>query len=274
MGTWIFDERPQSGDFEFDPFGSDSYTLRFVAGRHDDEGYVKAYAIAATPLIFKGLWRQSISAKAIGGGLWHLDVPYGEKQPPAIGEYRISYDTTGGTAHITQAKEHIADWGRLADVPPNHGGAINVKEDGRPEGTDIVVPSFRWTEEHTFLVAIAGWGYAYTLSLLTGMVNNSPFRSFPAGQVLFEGATGNYSSAAEDAHEIQITFNFAHNANVINATFDEVQNVDKYGWQYLWFEHEEEADDDAKRLISPLLAAHAERTYDAADFGLLLLPGA
>lgn len=268
---WIFHERPDSGDFTTEP---DTFVKKYVCGRHGDEAYVKAYALLATPLIFNGLYRQTVKAKHIGGGLFNLDVTYGKNPPPDIDAYRIRYDTTGGTAHITQAKEHLDDYGPPGPPdPPDHGGAINVKDDGRPEGTEIVVSAFRWSQEHTLPISIAGWPYSQVLKALTGKVNEEEFRGFPIGQVLFKGATGSYSSALEDAHKIQLVYNFEQNDNITNITYDKVEGVTKVGWEYLWFEHAQEDDDNAKRLKSPLIAVHRERVYDAADFTLLLLPG-
>lgn len=261
--SWIFEERHGSGDFTVNP---PTYTLRYVAGRHGDENYVKTYAVAATPMIFKGLFRQDIQAKSLGGGMFHVDVTYGQIQQPQQGSYRISYDTTGATAHVTQAKEHLNDYPSAS--APNHGGALNV-EDHRAEGVDIVIPAFRWTEEHTLPISIAGWTYSQTLAALTGMVNNATFRNFAAGEVLFTGAQASYSSDAENAMEVQIAYNFEHQPSLSNVTFGTVTGVYKTGHQYLWFEHEVQEDTTAYRAKSPLIAVHRERLYDSANFGLL-----
>jgi len=264
---WIFRQLPKSGDWTVEP---DTITLKFSAGRHGDEGEVKEYAVANTPPIYKGLFRDSITAKALGGGMWHIDVKYIGRTGPG---YRIRYDTTGGTAHITQAKDHIEDYGRENETPPDHGGAINVKEDGRPEGVDIVVPSFKWTEEHTLPVSLAGWAYSQVLADMSGKVNNTMFRGFPAGQVLFSGATGAYSSEADEEYEIQITYNFERQHDLDEVAYDEVMDVSKTGWEYLWFEHEQDDDDDANMLKSPLIAVHREEIYESADFGDLGIGG-
>lgn len=264
-GVWIFDERPKSGDFTTDP---DTYTLKYVCGRHGDEGYVKAYALTATPIIYKGLFRQQIQAKHIGGGLFHLDIPYSERTPPDPAVYKIRYDTTGGTAHVTQAKEHLEDWGRTGGPPPkNHEGAINVKDDLRAEGVDIIVSAFRWSETHTLPIAVAGWPYSQLLKAITGKTNGTAFRGFPTGHVLFRGATGDFTSSSPGTQEIQITYQFEQQDSVTNLQFDEVQNVTKVGWELLWFEHE--VDDDGDNQITRLVAVHRERLYDVADFSLL-----
>lgn len=266
MATWIFDERPKSGDFTANP---DTYTLKYVAGPHGDEGYVKAYALTATPMIFKGLWRQSIQAKHIGGGLFHIDVPYNTTTPPDPAVYSIRYDTTGGTAHVTQAKEHLEDFGIPGEDPPDHKGAIGVQSDGRAEGTDIVVSAFKWSETWTLPISFAGWPYSQVLKAITGKTNGALFRAFPIGHVLFKGATANHTSGAPGTQTMQITYQFEQQDSVTNLTFDEVTLVTKVGWEQLWFEHEITEDDVASRQISKLVAVHRERHYDVADFNLI-----
>ncbi len=267
---WIFEERKGSGSFTTNP---DTYTLQYVAGRHGDEEYVKAYALAGTPAIFKGLFRQGVGAKALGGGMFHLDVKYGTVQPGEAGTYRIQYDTTGGTARVTQAKQHLGDYGRTGEEPPNHGGALNVAADGRPEGTDVVVSAFRWKESHRLPIAVAGWDYSQIVKALTGKVNNAPFRTFPAGEVRFDGAEATFSSDDKLSTEIDINYYFEHEDSAYGVVYDKCQPVDKVGFEYLWFEHAVEEDETTYRKKSPLIAVHRERVLDYANFWLLQLPG-
>lgn len=261
-----WDERIDSGDFTANP---DTITLKFVCGRSNDERYVYAYALSATSYIYKNLFRQDLSAKHLGGGMWHVDVPYGEKPLPEQGSYRVSYNTTGATTRVTQALSHVASYARSGETAPDHGGAINVAPDGRVEGVDKVIPSFKWTEEHTLFTGLAGWTYSQVLKALTGYVNHFPFRGFSQGEVLFLGATGDYSSETENQFETKITFHFEQTDSISNVAYDEVTGVTKVGWEYIWFEHAQEDDSTANRLKSPLIAVHREKIYETANFGLL-----
>jgi hypothetical protein len=263
---WIFKERPDSRDVTLSP---DTITLKYVGGPTGDELYMTAYAVQATPVVFDNLYRQSMSLKPIGGGLWNIDVPYGAWPEPDQNVYRIRYDTTGGTTRKTQAISHVASYAPTGKTAPAHNGAINVASDGRPEGTDVGIPSFKWTEEHTLPVGVCGWAYSQVLKALTYHVNASAFRGFPQGQVLFTGATGAYSSDAESDTETQVTFSFEQQDTITAATYDSISGVTKVGWEYLWFEHSQEDDSTAKRLKSTLIAVHREKLYDLADFSLL-----
>jgi hypothetical protein len=269
--VWIFEERPDSRETTLAP---DTITLKYVGGRTGDELTMAAYAISATPLIHNNLYRQSMSIKPLGGGMWNVDVPYGNwpNEPSYISgysSYRVHYDTTGGTARLTQALAHIASYAPPGKTAPAHNGALNVAADGRPEGTDVVVPSFKWTEEHTMPILTCGWPFSQVLKAMTGHVNAATFRGFPQGEVLFLGATGSYSSEASTDKETQLTFSFEQQDSITNVTYDAVTGVSKIGWEYIWFEHSQKDDDTAKRLKSTLLAVHREKLYYTADFSLL-----
>lgn len=262
----FFNERPDSREVNLHP---DSVVLKYVCGREGDEYLAAAYAIQATPYIHDNLFRQSMAIKPVGGGIWNVDVTYGPYPEPQRNAYRVRYDTTGGTARKTHAISHVASYAPSGKTAPAHNGAINVAPDGRPEGVDVVVPTFKWSEEHTLPVSICGWAYSQVLKALSGRVNQHVFRGFPQGQVLFTGATGGYSSESDDDQNVQVTFNFEQQDTISNATYDTITGVTKVGWEYLWFEHAQEDDTTAKRLKSKLIAVHREVLYDMADFSLL-----
>lgn len=262
----FFKERPQSRDVTLNP---DVVTRRYVCGREGNEATVAAYVLSATPIVYQNLIRHSMSLKPLGGGIWNVDVPYSQWSQPREGVHRVRYDTTGGTARKTHALSHVASYAPSDKTAPDHAGALNVAPDGRPEGVDVGVPAFRWSEEHTLPVSLCGWGYSQILKALTYHVNAAAFRGFPQGQVLFTGASGGYSSDADSDTEVQITFNFEQQDTISNATYDTITGVTKVGWEYLWFEHAQEDDTTAKRLKSKLIAVHREVLYDMADFSLL-----
>ena len=274
MAIDFWQERAESGSFTVAP---DEITLQFVTGRTGDENEVYAYSLLATSVIYKNLYRQSGKFKHVGGGLWHVDIPYGASPSDPMtrtpfseqaNPYRIQYDTTGGTAHITQAKAHVAGYA-ASGTATNHGGAINVAPDGRVEGVDIGVPSFRWSESHVLSIAVAGWGYSQILKALSYHINAAPFRGFARGQVLFTGATGTYASDADTQFEVPITFNFEQQDTATGLVYDGVTGVTKDGWDLLWFEHRQQVDASSNKMKSKLISVQRERVYDYADFSLL-----
>ena len=82
--------------------------LAYIVSGTDDDIAAKTSLLAATPIWYDGLIRQSLAIEPVGPGMWDGKVRYGrlEKQPPT-GEHTFSFDTGGGTQHITQGIETI-----------------------------------------------------------------------------------------------------------------------------------------------------------------------
>ncbi len=242
-----------------------------------DDTEAKAYVTAATPTIYSNLYRQKIHLNNEGGGLWDVRVPYGpiatgkgaESQEGGSLAYALSFDTTGGTAHVTQAKEHIKDYAKPGvddENAPNHKGAINVTENG-PEGTDIVVGQFAWREQHEMPIARVSFDYANILKAITGRVNVNPFRGFPMGTVRFDGAVGGASS--KDPTLAELTFHFTQSDHSFDAVPNFKPGIAKMGWEYLWMEYERVEDTDSSTMVGTPLAVHIEGVVSAADFSLM-----
>ena len=258
-------ERPTSRSAQASPYHK---TLNYSLSGVGDDIYAQWYVTVGTPLMYDGLYRQDIKLTAQGAGLWNVEVSYAPRKKNELGEYTLTFDTTGGMAHITQAKGHISDHKAPGDPndAKNHQGAINVTENGA-EGTDIVVPQFKWTEAWELPVAYASFTYAAILKAVTGRVNLNPFRNFPAGQVRFDGAQGRASNKNPDL--CSLTFHFTQSDDTADAVPEFKVGIVKLGWQYLWVEHHRDEQAGAKDLISPPLAVHVERVYDATAFGVL-----
>jgi len=255
-----FRERPTSRSAESSPR---RITLNYSLGGVGDDAYARWYVTGATPVIYDGLFRQTIKLTAQGGGLWDVEIPYG---PIEKSEFSLSFDTTGESAHITQAKDHIqthTPTGVITDPP--HEGAIGVIENGQVDGTDIIVPQFRWTERRELPIAYASFTYAKILTGVTGKVNLNPFRNFAAGEVRFDGAQGGASN--KDPDKCSLTFHFTQSDDTPNAMPSFKNGILKRGWEYLWVEYER--DTKAVDLVTKPKWVHVERVYDAIDFGVL-----
>jgi len=263
-----FYERPDSRKSSENPR---SITFGYTAEGSTSNLYVKAYAIAATPVIYDGLWRQDIQITPDGHMLWRVDVPYGPRQPVESGNYKWSYDTTGGTAKITHALEHIQSYAPAGKTAPDHKGAIGVNQNGDVEGCEKVVPAPKWTETWDMPAAAASFAYTDILAALTGMVNASTFRGKTPGTVRFDGAQGSGSNKNPDV--VEVTFHFTQGIDVTGLSYGEISGVAKGAWQYLWVEYAQEEDSAANKNASRPIAVHVGRIYDPADFGLLQIGG-
>ena len=77
-----------------------------VLGTRDENA---AYAAVAgvTPVTCDGLYFRTIAGKEVAPEAWECQASYGARKPPAEGEYKFSFDTTGGKQKITQSLETI-----------------------------------------------------------------------------------------------------------------------------------------------------------------------
>lgn len=245
-----------------------SITFEYVLTGITDYNYARAYACSATYPTVNGLYRQDVQLESQGYNVWYVTVPYGvTRAEPSETEFVWSFDTTGGTARITHAKEHIASYAPPGMTAPNHYGAIGVNQDGEVEGCEIVVPAFKWTERWQLPWASYSWAYANFVKLVTGRTNAATFRGRAPGTVRFNGATGSQSSRNPEI--LDCTFHFEEGSAAEGVTVGPITGVNKGAWEVAWVEYHIEEDATAKRRATRPIAVHVERVLDSADFALL-----
>lgn len=204
------------------------------------------------------LYQLDMEMEPVGDNHWTGVVHYG------LNSFQPTYefDTTGATAHITLAREHIGDYAPSGQTAPNHSGLINVTKSGA-EGVDITVPGFRFQETYYFTDAEITGSYKVLLAQLTGCVNNAVFRGFSPGECLFKGSVGRKRGL--DLWEITFIFECSPNAEDLQVADGLIEVPEKFGWDYLWVESEDDLDDAAKRKVKKPISAHLERVYRYAD---------
>jgi hypothetical protein len=238
---------------------SPSVDLIFVVQGTEDDGDVRALVEATIPALYAGLVFQSYHIAHQGGGVWEVTARYGKKEPKDTNDSSFSFDTGGGTTHITQSLETKGKYAPPGKNAPDFQGAIGVTTDS-VEGTDITIPIYSFTETHYLPVAVVTGAYKAALFFLTGKVNNAVFKGFAPGEVLFMGASG--SQRGEEDWEI--TFRFAASPNVTNLSVGPITGIDKKGWEYLWVRYADA--EDEKVLVKQPIAAYVEKVYDQGDF--------
>jgi hypothetical protein len=237
-----------------------SAEIPYLVRQAADEDEVKAAALASTPLLYAGLPRKSIElSERINQDTWKVIVRYeppessGGTQPEAV----TSFDTGGGTQHITQSIETKGRYGPSASE--QLGGAIGY--DGENvAGVDITVPVWNWQETH--YLAFANSPAYYNL---TGKVNSDGFRGFAAGEVLFLGASG--TKRGDGLWEI--TFKFAASPNKTDIAVGAITGIAKKGWEYMWVQYGEDVDTTVKVRIKKPIAVYIEKVYEEGNFGAL-----
>jgi len=240
------------------------YTVRGTA----DDVAAKTALLEAAPAAHDGLVRQTarIEPVHIDSGddaacVWDGTVRYGRfsgSPPPETGESVFSFDTGGGTQHVTQSLQTI---GKYPAGAPDFQGAIGVTHDS-VEGVDITVPVYSFSETHYLANSVVTPAYKATLFALTGTVNNDAFKGFAAGEVLFLGASGSKRGDAD----WEITFRFAASPNRTNFQVGPITVASKKGWEYLWVRYADAEDATAKVLVKKPVAAYVEKVYPDGDF--------
>lgn len=234
-----------------------SVIFHYILDGTSDDISAKTLLEGSTPLTYDSLDRGEMTLDPIvvdsiaGTGKWNCTVRYG-----AAGITTISFDTGGGTQHITQSISTIGKY--PLGTAPDFDGAIGATHDSI-EGIDITVPVYHFAETHFIKDVDVNQG-AYFAA--TGTVNDAAFKGFAIGECLFLGATGSVKSAGI----WEITFRFAASPNKTNIAIGSIIVAAKKGWEYLWVRYESKVDAASKTLVKQPLAAYVEQVYASSSF--------
>ncbi len=219
----------------------------------------------------------------VGGGLWDVSVKYGKKEQKKAGESSFQFDTTSGTAKITQSLETVGAYaynpdpfGPAQSIPPDFQGAIAVNND-TVEGCEVPKPAYAFAETHYIPTALVTGAYKTKLHRLTGRVNFATFtradgQVFARGECQFLGASG----SKRGTEDWEITFKFTASPNATglavgriigaNGTLvDKITGINKKGFEFLWVRYEDAA--DAGYLVKQPEFVYVERVNEWGNFG-------
>jgi hypothetical protein len=233
----------------------DSLELAFTVTGSYDDATARAAVEAKSPATYMGLVRKEINCRPTGAGNWEATARYQAE----IRDSQYTFDTSGGTQHITQSRQTLGKYAPPGKTAPDCKGAIGVTPDS-VDGADIVVPTYSFSETHFLPDAAVTPAYKAILFALTGKVNNAAWHGFQRGEVLFLGASG--SNRGDGYWEV--TFRFSASPNMTSLQVGGITIPDKPGWAYVWFRYQDTA--DANQLIKRPVAAYVERVYDEGDF--------
>jgi hypothetical protein len=243
--------------------------VRYTVFDAADEAAVAVAAAAQVPSTITSngvaLYRKSLRIdEQLAATAWRLTARY-EKNPWVLTPSKFSFETAGGTQHITQSKATVNSYGPLKSAKLK--GAIGF--DGKTvKGCEIVVPKYEWSETHYLDVATVNDAYKLAVANLTGKVNDDTFRGFAAGEVLFLGASGSWTGQSiNDPWEV--VFRFAREPNATGLEVGDISGIAKGGWHYLWVYYADEADEAIGMNVKTPGAVYVERVYDSGDFSTL-----
>jgi hypothetical protein len=250
----------QSGD-------SNSLEKLYVIRGEIDESAAMVLLSATAPQSIGGLARQTCRISPIDGSvdIWIGEAQYvdPEEAEPAEGTSVFSFNTSGGSMHITQSISTSQKEAPSGKTAPDFKGAINATEKGTVDGVDIISPVYRWSVTHVVANSKVTSAYTGRLFALTGKTNDDSFDNFEAGEVLFEGASGSKRGNGD----WEITYSFAGSPNREDQTIGDITGVDKKGWEYLWVLYSEA--ESGGMLSKQPRAVYVEKVYEEEDFAKL-----
>lgn len=230
---------------------------------------------------------ESYSVSYLGDDAWQVTISY-EKQGAEDDEQTDplkrsrSFDTSGGSQHITQALENVTVLtGKTGSTtittngetkfPPDTAVSMNgaIGVDGQSvNGVDIVVPALSWTETYDVPHQYVTAGYIKAVAGLTGSTNKAAFRTFAAGEVLFMGCSG--AQEWDDQKGMgpwTLSYKFVASPNVTAQKIGDITGINKKGHQYLWVRYEDAV--SANILIKKPAAVYVNTVYREGDFANL-----
>jgi hypothetical protein len=222
------------------------------------------------------LWVEQYSVAYLGDNAWQVTINYEKAgaEPSTSDPLKRarSFDTTGGTQHITQACS-VGSGGtldfekRYPSSATNMSGAIGVDSNG-VNGVDIVVPQLQWQESYDVPDAYVTAAYARGVAGITGTTNNASFRGFEAGEVLFLGCSGSQEwDDQKGKGPWSLSYRFVASKNVTGQTIGSISGVEKKGHEYLWVRYEDSV--SGSSLIKQPKAVYVSKVYKDSDFSLL-----
>lgn len=103
---------------------------------------------------------------------------------------------------------------------------------------------------------------------VTGTTNNSTFRGFEAGEVLFVGCSGSQEWDDQKGRgPWSLSFRFVASKNVTGKKIGDISGIAKRGHEYLWVRYEDSS--DSKELFKKPKAVYVNKVYRESDFSAL-----
>lgn len=250
-------------DIELDVTESPAARVMYMVWGSTDEADIISALQGSASATFQGIPLKGFRLSHEGAGVWECSAEYAYERGTDV-DPAFSFDTTGGTAKITQAKATIGGYAASGYGVPNFGGAIGVTKDSI-EGTEIIVPKYSFSETFFFDSSVVDGAFKATIFSLTGTVNNGTFRGFSAGEVLFEGVRGSRRGTGK----WELTYHFSASPNVTGLTVGTITGIAKKGWEYLWVRYQDFDDATGGFAVKRPVVVMIERVYDSGDYSLL-----
>lgn len=289
--TWIEDNESRSATIvRLGKRASSTYQKSYKVFGTTDDTEVHADANARITSTLRGwqypgkpdvqLIAESYSVSYLGDDAWQVTISYektgadDDTQTEPFKRSR-SFDTSGGTQHITQAAggtvtsvgSTVTTQGSERRYPsnaPSMNNAIGVDSQS-VNGVDIVVPALTWTETYDVPDAYVTAAYIKSVAAITGTVNNAAFRTFAAGEVLFMGCSGSQEWDSDKGNgPWTLSYKFVASPNVTGQTIGTITGIEKKGHEYLWVRYEDSV--SSNELVKKPKSVYINKVYRDGNF--------
>jgi hypothetical protein len=282
--TWVEDKASRSATIiRAGTRGTATYTKSYKIFGSDDDLAVHS-EVNSTIVASLYYWRypgttvdltvENYNLSYLGDKCWQLSINYEKKgaddasEPEPLRRAR-SFDTGGGTRHITQALDET----KYPSTAPAQDKAIGVDDD-RIAGVDVVEPALQWSESYDVPSIYVTASYIKKVSELTGTTNNAAFRTFARGEVLFLGCNGTQEwDEKKGDGPWTLTYKFVASPNAGSGqtlpaiSVGTISGIEKKGHEYLWVRYE--ADVRENTLVKKPRHVYVNRVYRESDFSQL-----
>ena len=241
--------------------------LRYHVQGTMDDLLVRDRVLARSPRFYAGLIRNDVDIDPVDYELWEATVNYGKQKREEEERSRnpllnLGFEIGTETSHITQSRRTVGKYAVPGKTAENYYGAIGF--DGETvQGTDILVPTFQFTQQRILPIETVTFGFVRALFYLTGRFNSGAFLGFEAGEVLFLGAGGTRNPEGD----WDLTYRFSASPNAKNLTVGKIRGINKRGWDHLWVRYVDDV--DQKVLVKVPSSAYVEEVIQPGNFNIL-----
>ncbi len=181
-------------------------------------------------------------------------------------DFNISFTNSGGTIHTDVSFTTR----RYPPTLVDRGYAIGFNSDGGLDGVDIMSQEIRFTVEKKVLFSSIPLSAIGLIGNLKATVNNIAFNGYAPYEVIFSDfkcntVSGDYidpdTGVVSREKYWNFTMEFQRSPNLENVTLAGIQDVTKYGWEYLEYEKELSEDSDTKALLPTIVGVRVHQVY-------------
>lgn len=239
------------------------YLVHDCASRADAIAAVNLVAPAINPT--DNLAFQRLSVEQVAKTAWVAKCEYGVYQPLDTGEYTFSWDSTGGTVHLSVPLS-CEVYAVAGYTPPEElKKCIVVDRDRRVQGTDVPSPGLKLTISYRMPLATVTLAWVRAISRMVGKTNLYAYGGFDPYELLFLGSTGRVGTKTDPT----VDFHYLVGENLVNQTFGEILGVDKHAHAIIWPWFGEAKDSTANELITKPKALYVAEICEARDYATL-----